>query len=54
VTATVDLAFETSGAAAGAQQVTGTLELTPVGGGWKIFGYRISRTPATATSGSTS
>jgi hypothetical protein len=54
VTATVDLAFRTTGAAAGTQQVTGTLDLTPDGDGWKIFGYRISRTPATATSGSAS
>jgi hypothetical protein len=45
VTATVDLAFATTGDLAGPQEVTGTLDLTPVGGGWKIFGYRVSRTP---------
>lgn len=46
VTATIDLAFETTGALAGAQEVTGTLDLTPDGDGWKIFGFQISRTPA--------
>jgi hypothetical protein len=46
VTATVDLAFRTSGALAADQEVTGTLDLTPVHGGWKIFGFSISRTPA--------
>jgi hypothetical protein len=48
VTASVDLAFVTSGAAAGPQEVTGTLDLSPVGDGWKVFGYRISRTPSPA------
>jgi hypothetical protein len=51
VTATVDLAFETTGTLAVPQQVTGTLDLTPVGGGWKVFGYRISRTPVPAATG---
>jgi hypothetical protein len=50
VTATVDLAFETAGTLAGPQEVTGTLDLTPAAGGWKIFGYRISRTPVPAAS----
>jgi hypothetical protein len=46
VTATVDLAFTTAGALTGQQQVTGTLDLTPVGDGWKVFGFDITRTPA--------
>jgi hypothetical protein len=46
VTARVDLAFETSGGLAGGQQVTGTVDLTPVGNGWKIFGFKISRRQA--------
>jgi hypothetical protein len=46
VTATVDLAFETTGAVAGPQRVTGTLDLTPDGSGWKVFGFEITRTPA--------
>ena len=46
VTAKVDLAFETSGALAGGQEVTGTVDLTPVGNGWKIFGFEISRRQA--------
>lgn len=48
VTATVDLAFRTTGELAAAQEVSGTLDLTPVGGGWRIFGYRVSRTPVAA------
>jgi hypothetical protein len=43
VTATVDLTFETSPSLAGAQVVTGTVELTPVGNRWKIFGFDVSR-----------
>jgi hypothetical protein len=46
VTATVDLGFETSGSLAGAHEVTGTLDLTPVGNTWKIFGFEISRRQA--------
>ncbi|GAA1967456.1 hypothetical protein GCM10009798_29760 [Nocardioides panacihumi] len=46
VTATVDLTFETTGALAGAQEITGTLDLTPDGAGWKIFGFDISRRQA--------
>jgi hypothetical protein len=46
VTAKVDLAFTTTGALSGAQRVTGTLDLTPAGNGWKVFGYEIERTPA--------
>jgi len=46
VTATVDLAFETTGALAGPQEVTGTLDLTPDGDGWKVFAFDITRTPA--------
>jgi hypothetical protein len=49
VTATVDLAFETTGALAGPQQVTGTLDLTPDGSAWKVFGFTISRTPGGAS-----
>lgn len=46
VTATVDLAFETTGALAGPQEVTGTLDLAPGAKGWKVFGFDITRTPA--------
>lgn len=46
VTATVDLTFNTTGALAGAQQITGTLDLTPAGSGWRIFGFDISRRQA--------
>ncbi|MDH2415351.1 hypothetical protein [Nocardioides sp. CER19] len=46
VTATVRLAFDTTGTLTGSQQVAGTVDLTPVGNGWKIFGYEIARTPA--------
>jgi hypothetical protein len=46
VTATVDLAFDTTGTVTGPQEVTGTLDLTPEGNGWKIFGFSITRTPA--------
>ena len=46
VTAKVDLAFETSGGQAGAHEITGTLDLTPVGHAWKIFGFEISRRQA--------
>jgi hypothetical protein len=46
VTATVDLAFDTAGTLAGAQEVTGTLDLTPDGAGWKVFGFEISRSAA--------
>ncbi|SFB72870.1 hypothetical protein SAMN04487968_101181 [Nocardioides terrae] len=46
VTATVDLAFETEGALTGPQEVTGTLDLTPDGDGWKVFAFDITRTPA--------
>jgi len=48
VTARVDLAFGTTGRLAGPQEVTGTLDLTPAAGGWKVFGYRVSRTPVPA------
>jgi hypothetical protein len=48
VTARVDLAFETTGELAGPQQVTGTLDLTPDGGGWKVFGFDVTRTPVPA------
>lgn len=46
VTATVDLTFTTTGALAGTQEVTGTLDLTPTRSGWKIFGFDISRRQA--------
>ncbi|GAB7004064.1 hypothetical protein JCM18899A_15360 [Nocardioides sp. AN3] len=46
VTARVDLGFQTTGTVTGPQEVTGTLDLTPVGNTWKIFGYEITRTPA--------
>jgi hypothetical protein len=46
VTATVDLTFRTTGALAGSQHVAGTLDLTPDGGVWKVFGFEITRTPA--------
>jgi hypothetical protein len=49
VTATVDLVFETTGAVTGPQEVTGTLDLTPDGDGWKIFGFAIGRTPTAPT-----
>lgn len=45
VTATVDLAFRTTGTLAVNQEVTGTLDLTPVGDGWRVFGFEIARTP---------
>jgi hypothetical protein len=46
VTATVDLTFETTGALAGAQRITGTVDLTPDRSGWQIFGFDISRRQA--------
>jgi hypothetical protein len=46
VTATVDLAFQTTGTVSGAQHVRGTLDLTPTGSGWRVFGFDITRTPA--------
>ena len=48
VTATVDLAFATTGTLAGPQRVTGTLDLTPVDGQWRVFGFDIASTTATA------
>ena len=50
VTATVDLAFETTGSLTGAEQVTGTLDLTPDGDGWKVFGFDVTRTPTAPAS----
>lgn len=46
VTATVDLTFQTTGALAGVQEITGTLDLTPDRSGWKIFGFDVSRRQA--------
>lgn len=48
VTANVDLTFETTGALAGPQRVTGSLDLTPVDGQWKVFGFDIANTAASA------
>jgi hypothetical protein len=46
VTARIDVAFETTGTLTGPQQVAGTLDLTPVDGRWKVFGFDVTRTPA--------
>lgn len=46
VMARVNLAFETTGTLAGPQQVTGTLDLTPVDGQWRVFGFDIASTTA--------
>lgn len=54
VTATVDLVFTTSGGSGqtaegstegSTEEVTGTLDLTPAGSGWKVFGFDITRAP---------
>lgn len=54
VTATVDLVFETTGSLTGTQEVTGTLDLTPDGDSWKVFGFEISRTPTAPSAATTS
>jgi len=49
VTARWTLTFDTEGALASTQTVRGSFDLTPVEGGWQVFGYDVEQGPTAPT-----